>query len=324
MGYLLIIMALSIGFSFALYRVSVNEINDNIAAQIAALNRLPYGIVPSLERVRIHNLHVARNHLVNRLVLLNIFTLAAGGGISYYLARRTLGPVEEAVEMQSRFTSDASHELKTPLAAMQTEIEVGLRNPKLSAAEARELLKSNLEEVLKLKSLSESLLQLTGNADYQPSLEPLVMNDIIHDAIKRLQPAAAAKHITIQVKAPDKPLQVLGNDASLTEVLAILLDNAVKYSGEGSNIVVQAARHGRQAEVRVRDQGIGIKAGELPHIFERFYRADSSRSKETVAGYGLGLSIAKKLVDINNGKIEAASAPGKGSTFTVKLPAIEP
>lgn len=318
-GYLAIIMALSIGCSLALYHVSSNELARSAQRPVDLYNVF-FGPSSSdeINSLRLQQLDNDRNRLKLNLLLFNVAVLAVGGGVSYFLARRTLGPIEEALETQKRFTGDASHELRTPLTAMQTEIEVALRDSELTKKEAVDLLKSNLEEIAKLKSLSEGLLTLATTGSNDSANERVSVAQIVEAAINQVGKPAAAKKIKINSSVND--VQITGSPQQLTNLLAILLDNSIKYSPPNSNVMIKVKTKDRQARISVTDRGQGIAAADLPHIFERFYRADSSRSKNTTQGYGLGLAIAKKIVDLHGGSISVKSTPGKESTFTVCLP----
>jgi two-component system sensor histidine kinase CiaH len=317
--YIAIIMTLSIGCSMALYNVSSNDLENNIR------RRLPVSVnellsprdVRNLSNLRSQQLDHDLNHLKNNLVTFNILVLLLGGAASYALARRTLEPIEQSLEAQKRFTSDASHELRTPLTAMQAEIEVALRDPKLNKAQAVELLNSNLEEVGKLRRLSDGLLNLAQHK--RPTdIAVIDIKPAIIEAIGRTEKQVSTKNIIIDNKTSD--LKVKADHYSLTELLVLLIDNAIKYSPSKSKVTVSSQTTGKSTHISVRDEGIGIKATDLPHIFDRFYRSDTSRSKTQAEGYGLGLAIAKKLADSLDGSIEVKSAPDKGSTFTISLP----
>jgi signal transduction histidine kinase len=226
-------------------------------------------------------------------------------------------PIEESVDAQNRFTADASHELRTPLAAMKAEIEVGLRDKKLTKDEAVELLQSNLEEIDRLGNLADGLLTLSQTSGLL-DLTPIALEEVGGKVAKRLRPLADAKKITIERDL--SPVKVLADEAAVDKIIGILLDNAIKYSDPKTTIQVKTYQRDGQGCVEVRDHGIGIKASELPHIFDRFYRADSSRSKTHVAGHGLGLSIARRLAENMSGEITATSVPDKGSIFSVRFP----
>lgn len=316
--YLTIVMCLSIGFSGIVYHFADNELVQNTRRQVFFLNQ---EVSPSdfqgYSKLRQTQLMDSENKLKANFIIFNLMVLVGGGVASYALARRTLRPIEESHERQKRFASDASHELRTPLTAMQTEIEVALRNKRLGVAGARQLLASNLEEVAKLKTLAESLLSLDNQDAVEPD-SPVSLKDIARMANERLAKAARQKKISIKTEIRD--CLVRGDEKSLAELVAILLDNAIKYSPDGSSVTISGGKKGKSGFLRVADQGQGIVASDLPSIFNRFYRADSSRSKSSAEGYGLGLSIAKKIVDTHKGHIEVTSAVGKGSSFTIFLP----
>ncbi len=319
--YLVIIMVLSIGTSFALYHVSSNELEQNAAHQIGYFKGL-LGSQSAQEfaELRARQLQEDRDHLKTNLAAFNLLILIGGGAVSYGLARRTLKPIEEALESQKRFSADASHELRTPLAVIQAENEVALHNPKLTKLQAVEIIKSNLEEVAGLKALAEGLLALS-QTDTEMEFESVSTTKFINSAVERVQKTAALKKTTITKPGPDAAVLVNGNSQSLADLMVILLDNAVKYSSKDSKIIVSSLRRGKTAEVSVADEGIGINKSDLPHIFDRFYRADDARSRDAAGGYGLGLAIAQKIAELHHGFIEVRSSPGAGSTFTLKLPA---
>ena len=319
--YLLIIMALSLATSFALYHVSSNHLEENASRQVSYFSGL---LGPENARefsnLRLKQLEEDRDKLKGNLIIFNTLILAGGGAASYGLARRTLRPIEEALEEQIRFSADASHELRTPLAAIQAENEVALRDPKLSRSGAIGLLESNLEEAAKLKELSEGLLSLAYTDSSEEVSDDVEANAIVAKAKERMVKSAELKQVGISLPTKGVDIKIKGNEQKLTDLLSILLDNAVKYSPRGSRVRVTIDKRGKNAEISVIDKGRGIKKSDLPHIFERFYRADHSRSKQKTAGYGLGLAIAKKIADQHGGLIEVRSAVGKGSVFTLRLP----
>jgi signal transduction histidine kinase len=315
--YLGIIMVLSISFSVVIYRLSSDQLR-HAARPIAGFSSLIDAPTrDSFEEARRMEAENARHTLQRNLVFLNVGTLVLGSVASYALARRTLQPIEEAFEAQGRFTADASHELRTPLTAMQTSIEVGLRNPKLTLKGSKELLQSMLDEVQKLSSLSNGLLKLTRSTQEMPQTA-VQLNEAAKEAVDQLQLAASQRKIVIHSTIP--ALTVLGDFISIKEVVVILLDNAIKYSPEDTTITINGERSSRFGQLSVSDQGQGIKATDMTHIFDRFYRADSSRSRRRVEGYGLGLSIARKIAEAHHGSLEAVSQAGEGSIFTLKIP----
>jgi len=318
--YLAIIMVLSIGFSLFLYQLYTAEFTRGFRRQNSFFNELMPSGIPGLDDFRQTQMLEGEIRLKSNLALFNVVVFVAGGAASYIFARRTLKPISEAFEAQSRFTADASHELRTPLTAMQTEIEVALRNGNFTKADAEALLRSNLEEVGKLKTLSTGLLKLARGEESHDTWGKLQLSSLITEAIKSVAPLARKKSIEILNQAEEFTIQ--GDRVSLIELLVILLDNAIKYSEPETSIKLTTRKSGQFVSLAVIDRGQGINPTDLPHIFDRFYRADISRSKTKTNGYGLGLSIAKKIVDAHGGKIEAKSTIDKGSTFIVKLPLV--
>ncbi len=325
--YLAIMMAISIFFSANVYQLSVQEFERGFRGPVGGVSVAFGRVGPSfttqardiLQEELEQQYQEAKARVVRRLILTNIFILVGGGVLSYFLALRTLKPIEEAQEAQNRFTADASHELRTPITAMRTENEVTLMDPKLTLAKAKKQISSNIEELEKLTQLSEGLLRLASLENNDLKKEEIKAIAVVNKALNRVLPLAEKKNILINTKI-DKNGVVIGDESSLVEALVILLDNAVKYSPPKTEVKVTLEKKPRHIAINVVDQGIGIKASELPHIFERFYRADSSRSKQSINGYGLGLAIAKNIADLHGGLLTATSKPGHGSTFSLILP----
>lgn len=313
--YLSIIMVISLLFSVIIYNVSSAELGRGFGPRDIGGQRLLIDPV-AFEQLRQQRIEEGKVRLISNLFIVNLATLALGGGASYFLAKRTLSPIQDAMDAQGRFIGDASHELRTPLTAMQAEIEVALRDKKLDTKTARHLLESNLEEVNSLRALTDRLLQLSNGHDI--SMEAVSIDEPAITALNRVLSLAQSKSINIENNVP--PISIHAHNESVTDLLVILLDNAIKYSPQGSSVVVDAKEQGRDAVLSVADKGIGIKASDLPHVFDRFYRADLSRSKQVVAGHGLGLAIAKRIVDAHKGSIDMESSPGKGTVVLVKLP----
>lgn len=319
--YLLIIMLISIAFSLVIYNVLQAELARVERAQrLRRQLQIPFGFREPVIDPEV--LQESQNRLQAILILINLMILGAAGVAGYFLAGRTLKPISEIVDEQNRFITDASHELRTPLTSLKSEIEVNLRDKDLSLQDARKLLTSNLEEVNNLQSLSDRLIHLTSTQNYhdRDSFEKVSLLEAVNEAYRKV--GNMAKHKNIAIKINVKGDFIEGDRQNLIEVFVILLDNAIKYSPEGQKVTVTSRKTDGKAEIKVADQGIGISRKDLPHLFDRFYRADKSRARLDVGGYGLGLSIAKQIVEKHHGSISVESKPGKGSTFTVILPVL--
>jgi two-component system sensor histidine kinase CiaH len=312
--YLGIIMVISIVFSFAIYQINFHEVNIRLENFQNSLLTLIGDVPNTSNAIRQAQSDQAALQMVLSLIYINVIILVAGGVGSYALARRTLRPIEQAHEAQSRFTSDASHELRTPLAVMKAEIEVLLRDKKINPTEARELLESNLEEVEKLIQLSEMLLNLS-RLDYE-NLEKKRLNlaTSLNEALKSFKQSSQRFEVTAR-----KGIMVEANKAAVVELITILVDNALKYSDPDSAIKLRVFQKLRNGGFEITNTGPKIDEKALPHIFERFYRYDSSRTNSTRNGYGLGLAIAKKIVDVHGGEITVVSTK-KATTFTFFIP----
>lgn len=306
--YLVIIMAISLSFSLVIFTGVSGELTRIEASQRIRIQRIQ-NIIPTEQIFEPETaedfVSEARTRIILTLGVINLFILVLSGMGGYFLAGRTLEPISKMVEEQKEFVSNASHELRTPLTVMKTEIEVGIRNKKITPKEARELIESNLEEVNKMQALSNYLLRL-GRYESEGKI-PMVKVDL-----KKVALNAIGK---MKVTANLKKSIVMGNEDALVELVTILLDNAVRYNPKGTEIGVNVSG----GVIEVYDRGIGIAKEDLPHIFDRFYRGEVSRSKEKTDGYGLGLAIAKSIVELHKGKIEAESKVGKGTTFRVEL-----
>lgn len=232
-----------------------------------------------------------------------------------------LARLEAAFQRVTRFTADASHELRTPLAVMRTSAELALRQRR-SEAEYREALEAVVHESDKVADLIEQLLTL-ARADSIPAQLPMqrvALREALQRACEEAEPLAAAKRLSFEKQIPAEEMWVQGHAASLERLFLILLDNAVKYTPAQGRIEVRLGRQNGFAVADIRDTGIGIEADDIPHIFERFYRADRARTREA-GGAGLGLAIGQWIAAAHHAEIRVTSEPAKGSSFEVRIPA---
>jgi len=231
-----------------------------------------------------------------------------------------IGRLEESFEQQRQFVQDASHELRTPLAAIRTNIEVTEMDPDATVEEYRSLMETVKTQTARLTRLSEDLLLLT-TAERQVELEPVAPLALAREVARELSPLAAMRGVRLQIEG-DATVEAMASGDLLYRCVFNLVDNAIKYGGEGGAVGVRVAHTGDRVSIRVSDSGPGIEAGELEHVFERFYRIDKGRSRRE-GGTGLGLSIVREIVRSMAGDVVAESTPGQGSTFAITLPVAE-
>jgi len=221
---------------------------------------------------------------------------------------------------QRRFLADASHELRTPLTVMRGEMEVLLNN-KRTADEYREQIQSTLEEVDRLTRLVNDLLTLAeiDSGQWIIKVETVDLRDLCREVLEKLQSIAREKGVNFLYKEGPQ-VHVSGDRTALERVVLNLADNAIRYTPRGKSVFMESSHHGACGQLVVRDEGAGIPAEDLPHIFDRFYRVDKARATEQ-GGTGLGLAIVKEIVESHKGKIDVKSEVGRGTTFTIRLPA---
>lgn len=262
---------------------------------------------------------MVRQRLNQGLFVINLCALGLGGLLSYWFAGRTLRPIEEAHEAQARFTADASHELRTPLANMRLENEVFLRQKHFSEAEGREQLKSNLEEIQRLERLSSNLLALHQYGQTALTRTPLRVSHLVEEALKQIRSTAAAKNVELKTELQEGV--IIGHQSSLAQLLDILLDNALKYGARGGEVAIRGQRKAGRYLLAVQDKGPGLAAQDMPYLFDRLYRGDKARSNQ-VAGYGLGLALAKEIAQANSADITARNLPEGGACFELTLESV--
>ena len=256
----------------------------------------------------------ALDHLLAVLLLggAAAIVIATIGG--WFLAGKALSPVEEAFERQHVFVADASHELRTPLAVIRANAEF-LQERQPASEEAAEI----VSETDRLSSLVDSLLAVArGDGTGEAAHDELDLGAVVEGSAASMRSLATERGVALDVSAAPE-LRVRGSREQLRQLVVILVDNALRYTATGGHVDVDVARRDGSAVMAVTDTGIGIPPEALAHVFERFYRADEARTRDS-GGAGLGLAIAQKLVDEHGGRISAESTPGTGSTFTVTLP----
>ncbi len=242
--------------------------------------------------------------------------------ISWILTGKTLQPVKTAHNKEQQFFADASHDLKTPLTILKGEIELGLKK-RQTVNQYINLLKSSKEEIDRLVDLTESLMFFSKDQSEGQNIlfSEVDLTDLVIERIGSFKPLAKTKKIKLSFHPALISVVVFGNASLLRRMLTNLLDNAFKYTSPNGQITVKLSADSNLSKIMILDTGIGISKQDQERIFDRFFVADSSRSK---SGHGLGLSIVKKIVDIHHGKITVESETGRGSAFTITIPKFMP
>ena len=262
----------------------------------------------------------ALSRLVRQLILASAVGVVLGALASLLMATRSLRPISRAFQRQREFVADASHELRTPLTLIRTNVEAWLRRANGSnRAYARNI----VDEVEQLNRIVGDLttLALADARQLRIEREPIDLNDIVRDLMAETEPLAEERGVRLQPNL-NGGARVEADPGRVRQLLLILIDNALRHTPDGGEVSVDVARRNGRARVVVADTGEGIPAADLPHIFERFYRADKARTREN-GGSGLGLAIAKWIVDAHKGEIAVKSAEGKGTEVSVSLPAVD-
>ncbi len=314
--YVLLAAVLCLAYSAVVYNLSTEELNE-------ALNHQYHSFVDEdhdRDNIPLPHSYLQQHgrHLLNKLVWFNVAVIAGSCVAGYFLARRTLQPIEQAHQAQVRFTAEASHELRTPLAAIRADTEVALMEKGLTA-KTRRTLEGNLRDIGRLEQLTADLLDI---ARYQNGLAAkrtvLDFDELALQAIKQLKHKAEQRHIAL--KTIIKPVQVTGEQRALEQLIIIVLDNAIKYSDKNSTVTMSLQNNGANAVLTITDKGVGIPAADLPHVFERFYRSQNAPAANHTSGYGLGLPLAQEIVKAHSGQVELESREHYGTTVVITLP----
>ena len=238
---------------------------------------------------------------------------------SYFLARRSLQPLQEVLDQQETFAAELAHELKTPLATALLELEELKRSGKNLTTDQKKDLARITADIKGVGTLTEQTLSLMA-VDYNESSQEftdLDLNEVVEHARLAVCTQAKSKKIDLKINSlPDK--KVAGNEIQLRQLFVALLDNAVKYTPNGGSVMVEGMMKGDRLIINVSDTGVGIPSELHDKIFAKFYQGDNG-----VSGSGLGLAIARRICDVHGGTIAVQSTPNKGAVFTVTLPLLE-
>ena len=228
--------------------------------------------------------------------------------------------LDQAFQRERQLTADVSHELRTPLAMLKTQLSLARSRPR--DVQTLQAMMTEMEgDVDRMTQLIAQMLTLTTvEHGMSVALSTVALAPLLIHLIDQMAPVAAEKGVELQVDVPaSSPLRLQGDSDGLRQVFTNLLENAIKYTPTGGQVTLSATCQDRQIQIAVTDNGIGIPAEHLPHLFKRFYRVDQARARGS-GGFGLGLAISQAIVQMHGGRIECHSAAGEGTTFTVDLP----
>ena len=223
-------------------------------------------------------------------------------------------------EARNQFVSNASHELKTPLATIKILVESMMYQDDMDPELRREFLGYVDKEIDRLSSVVGDLLTLVHIDSHKLKLrrERMILSDTVRESVQRLTPLAQKRKQTVELRIEDD-CEMFADPGKLAQVCYNIIENASKYTPDGGSITVHLRREGRDAVLDIADTGVGIPPEDVPHVFDRFYRVDKARSRDT-GGTGLGLSIVQQIVRLHAGSVTVQSELGEGTTFTVQLP----
>ena len=304
--YCLIIFIILSAFSIFLLNTLEKNISDTLGDEI-----------PDVQ-ARGHVLHSTVDNLENLVLTIDLIVFLLTAFLSYYLSGKTLKPIKEVLELQKRFTADASHDLRTPLAIITTETEVLLSSKSNNIQEYKNALISNLEEANKMKVLVSDLLTLarTENLNNNSNLETVEIKNVIHNILQRFDFQMKAKNISLSTQ-----YSVNGNISihkhNFERVIQNILQNAINYTKENGTISVNVSKIKSNFVIEIQDNGVGISQKDLPYIYDRFYKAEHSRNDNS--GSGLGLAIAKQIILQHGGQIKIESEIGVGTKVIILI-----
>ena len=326
LSYLAVIMTLSLIFTGIIYLLSTASLNrpllpseeENSSVSVEAPEFGEHSFENTFRKRLERRDNTTRMTIIYSLVGFNLGIFVIGIFVSRSLAKLTLVPIERAMMKQTQFIFDASHELKTPLTAMLVRNEVALRKKSLPEEKAREVIENNIEEILKMKELTASMLDVARENGEPENSTEISVPEFLADLKEKLAPIARERGVKVGTEMNlGKNLRASAAKNTLEQILTIFADNAMKYSGE-EIIYLRAGRRGKNVAFSVNDNGAGVKKEDQKRIFERFYQVDAARTRtEDKTSHGLGLAIAKNLAERQGYKIVLRSSEGRGAEFEV-------
>lgn len=265
--------------------------------------------------------------LAATLAVVEVAALAVFFVISLFFSRWALRPVARAWTQQRRFVADASHDLKTPLTVILANTSIALEHPERSVASQSQWLESTQHEAEAMQSLVGDLLALAKMDEEEaaaqsgaarPAFEEVDLSDVLEGEVLQVESVAFERGVKLESQV-EPGIELRGNEQRLRRLAGTLIDNACKYVDDGGAVNVSLSRAGKQAKLEVRNTGAPISPEDLPHVFDRFYRADKARTGGA-GGHGLGLAIARAIAEEHGGTLTASSTQAEGTAFTATLP----
>lgn len=261
------------------------------------------------------------NKFLYFLGIISVIALIIAMVIGYYISGCVMAPMQAAYERQKQFTADASHELRTPLSVVMASADLLANDPSIESPFLKQIIDDVKDEVKKMSKLVGDLLIIarSDNNAEKINMQEFDIVECLEQVLRNMHPMAEKKQITLASQLTET-LPFYGDEQKIKQLILILVDNAIKYTPEGGSVIITAEPpKGKKLSFSVADTGIGLAEGDKEKIFERFYRVDKARSRQ-MGGNGLGLAIAKDIIDLHHGYIFIDSELGQGTTFTVELP----
>ena len=310
--YSFVLFIILIAFSVFTYTLETQDVTRIVLLRDYGTN-VPKILTDEEKKQIILQINEVKKSFIIDLVLVDDIVLLLGALISFFLSGIALKPIRRSFQRQKEFMADASHELRTPITAIQTAAEVSLRKSK-AKEDYKRVVEQTLKETQRMSRMIDELIQLTradtGIARFVQT--KVSLEEILGEVTDELKPLAAKKRISISQSLEKTTINA--DSGRIKQLAIIILDNAIKYTPSGGKIEIKTGKKNRKPYFQIADNGIGIPKIEQEKIFFRFYRVDKSRSQE---GAGLGLSIAKWIADLHQAEIQIKSGKGKGSTFKV-------
>ncbi|NMC56396.1 MAG: HAMP domain-containing histidine kinase [Eubacteriaceae bacterium] len=315
--------------SIKIFAYDVSQ-NDSIKVDSIIVNKVPYRIVT--QKIKGENkawvVQVVQN-ITQEKKILSLFTKAmiimGGAGVltmialGWYFAGKRLGPITEVYLKQRRFIADASHEIKTPLTIIQTNVDVLRAKENFPIKENLNWLDNIESEVLAMRSLIDDMLMLANAEDIglDLDLEQIHLSELIKDTCMRQMPMSKSRDVNLHY-SQQCDIVATADKNRIEQLVKIFVDNASKYNKKGGNVWVRLYLENNNVVLEFEDDGIGMHPDEIVHVFERFFRADKARKRDRQpSGFGLGLSIAKEIIEAHDGIVQVESEKGRGTTFKI-------